>query len=337
MKFGSTDTMLFSGASSFIESVSVTNNWNMIGSITSEVNTESITTDGISVQSSYFGFSNSTGYTSATTLEPGKAYWVKTSGNGRLILTAASVPAFEKTRLSSDEKKGATISITSNTFENELTTIVVRDAGGRERRLFISTNDVERGATLNELPPPPPAGLFDVRFTSQKLVESFNDESAAWDYPIVVNNARYPLTVQVINAREKRSYSLRYSDEKNTKRKIGLTEGKVATVESEMMNIALVISGGVVEQLPTEFQLQQNYPNPFNPLTIISYDLPVSSYVTLKVYDLLGREVATLVDGIQYAGFKRQEWDATNYPSGMYFYKLEAGNFSQTKRLVLVK
>jgi hypothetical protein len=89
--------------------------------------------------------------------------------------------------------------------------------------------------------------------------------------------------------------------------------------------------------IPEQFELFQNYPNPFNPSTVISYQLPVNSIVTLKVYDLLGREVATLVDEYKPAGRYEVEFDAGNLASGSYFYKLQAGEFIETKKLILMK
>jgi hypothetical protein len=89
--------------------------------------------------------------------------------------------------------------------------------------------------------------------------------------------------------------------------------------------------------LPLIFSLDQNYPNPFNPSTIIRYSLPANSLVSLKVYDLLGQEVATLVDGVLDAGYRTATWNAANFPSGVYFYRLRAGDFVQTRKLAIIK
>jgi DNA-binding beta-propeller fold protein YncE len=90
-------------------------------------------------------------------------------------------------------------------------------------------------------------------------------------------------------------------------------------------------------QLPKTFSLSQNYPNPFNPTTTIRYALPSSANVKLVVYDLLGREIATLVNEEQSAGWKEVQWNATGFASGMYFYRLNAGGFVEVKKMLVVK
>jgi hypothetical protein len=88
---------------------------------------------------------------------------------------------------------------------------------------------------------------------------------------------------------------------------------------------------------PLEFALQQNYPNPFNPTTEIRYQIPDLSHVTLKVFDLLGREIVTLLDDVQEAGYKSVEFDASAIANGVYFYRLEAKNFISTRKLIVLK
>jgi glucuronoarabinoxylan endo-1,4-beta-xylanase len=88
---------------------------------------------------------------------------------------------------------------------------------------------------------------------------------------------------------------------------------------------------------PSSYSLEQNYPNPFNPSTSLSYQLPENSFVSLKVFDLLGREVATLVNQEQASGKYRVEFNAGNIPSGIYIYMLNAGNYKETKKMMLLK
>jgi hypothetical protein len=89
--------------------------------------------------------------------------------------------------------------------------------------------------------------------------------------------------------------------------------------------------------IPTIFELAQNYPNPFNPSTTIKYQLPISSKVTLKMYDVLGNEVITLLNEEKEAGAYEVIFNASNYSSGIYFYRLQAGSFVETKKMILLK
>jgi choice-of-anchor B domain-containing protein len=91
------------------------------------------------------------------------------------------------------------------------------------------------------------------------------------------------------------------------------------------------------QNTPKQFALKQNYPNPFNPVTKIEYSLPKNVYATIKVYDILGKEIATLVDKFERAGNHWVTYDAANLPSGVYFYTLKAGDYTETKRMTLVK
>lgn len=120
--------------------------------------------------------------------------------------------------------------------------------------------------------------------------------------------------------------------------------GKVMSVrEGEAPNVLVrynaVTSVEVKNELavPTSFSLCQNYPNPFNPSTVISYHVASVGKVSLKVFDLLGREVATLINEVKSAGTYTATFNAANMPSGVYFYRLQAGSFTETKRLVLLK
>ena len=95
--------------------------------------------------------------------------------------------------------------------------------------------------------------------------------------------------------------------------------------------------GGLTNGLPTTFDLAQNYPNPFNPQTTINYQLPKDVFVAIKIYDMLGREVAMLVNQAQKAGYYSIVWNASQVSSGIYFYKITAGDFSSIKKMVVLK
>jgi hypothetical protein len=104
--------------------------------------------------------------------------------------------------------------------------------------------------------------------------------------------------------------------------------------------IALVNPNTAVEnesEIPSEFKLLQSYPNPFNPSTRIRFSIPTTSFVTLKIFDLHGSEIATLVEEQMLAGNYTREWSAVNITSGVYFYRLQSGTFTETKKFVLLK
>jgi len=92
-----------------------------------------------------------------------------------------------------------------------------------------------------------------------------------------------------------------------------------------------------VEQVPTEFSLSQNFPNPFNPSTKIKYSVPQSSNVVIKVFDVLGNEIETLVNEEKTSGTYEVTWYAEQLPSGVYFYQLQAGEYIKTKKMLLLK
>jgi hypothetical protein len=112
-----------------------------------------------------------------------------------------------------------------------------------------------------------------------------------------------------------------------------LTNGVWRRPLSEMMTPVSTRTG----EPPREFSLRQNYPNPFNPTTYISYQLPINALVILKVYDVIGREVRTLVNERQPAGVHSVRFNASNLPSGVYFYRMRAGPVIQTKKSVVIK
>jgi photosystem II stability/assembly factor-like uncharacterized protein len=90
-------------------------------------------------------------------------------------------------------------------------------------------------------------------------------------------------------------------------------------------------------QIPIQFKLYQNYPNPFNPVTMINYQLPMINDVELSIYNLLGQKVATLVDERQQAGYHQIEWDASGFASGIYYYRIQAGEFYNVKKMLLLR
>jgi len=128
---------------------------------------------------------------------------------------------------------------------------------------------------------------------------------------------------------------------------VHVTDG-IDTVAADNAPFTVMIDGGYAMSvyleslLPDKFAIHQNYPNPFNPITTLRYDLPEQANVNIIIYDMLGRQVRTLLNQTQDAGYRSVIWDATNdygkpVSAGVYLYKIQAGEFVQTKKMVLLK
>ncbi len=153
---------------------------------------------------------------------------------------------------------------------------------------------------------------------------------AKWQYAYYPPepNPKPTLTVQVNSTVINDNINFSYLDTLHTPNHLAVAD---STVEigvnlSEMMG-----------KMPRAFFLSQNYPNPFNPITEIKYALPKDCWVRLEVYNILGQRVASLVDGEQKAGYKTVRWDARDTASGIYFYRLQASDFVQARKMVLIR
>ena len=151
--------------------------------------------------------------------------------------------------------------------------------------------------------------------------------------PIVINGVQNPF-VQISELEPQQHYYWRVKSIANG------TESYYSPVGNFTTNGLTAV--GDESELPKEFAISQNYPNPFNPTTMIKFQLPKEQFVTLKVYDLLGKEIRTLVEGNIQAGYHKVVWDATDnfgnkVTSGIYFYRITAGNNVVTKKMLLLK
>jgi len=123
-----------------------------------------------------------------------------------------------------------------------------------------------------------------------------------------------------------------------------ITENIIDVYERNFTNIPVSVNNNL-PNIISSFSLEQNYPNPFNPSTVIKYSIPQNTEysprrmlpTTLKVYDILGREVATLVNKQLKSGNYEVNFDASNLTSGVYFYRLQSGNFNESKKMILLK
>ncbi|MFH2048950.1 MAG: FlgD immunoglobulin-like domain containing protein [bacterium] len=127
----------------------------------------------------------------------------------------------------------------------------------------------------------------------------------------------------------------------NAKKLIGLESNKVNSVGSSVI-VTVTVTNIIEPLIPSEFSLSQNYPNPFNMSTTIEYGLPEQCQISITVYNILGQEVSTLVDGIRPAGLHQVQWDGTNshgntVATGVYIYRIETSTYIKTKKMLLVK
>lgn len=313
--------------------------WNMIGSISGTVPLASIAYDpdeSTVKGSNYFGFGPS-GYSTATSIEPGKGYWFKSKiAGGKIILqTTNNTP---KSKPQSDPLAN-------------LSTIKIRDARGSEQTLYFgSSAKLTVSPELYEMPPTPPQGMMDVRFASQRMVEVHPAApSAKTEFPIQIQSAVYPVTVSwdIKNADGVAYEIANIGGSKDANTKTMKSSGNVKIADPVQ---SLVIRAKATNSVtPSSYALEQNYPNPFNPTTELKYALPHDSHVRLTVFNVIGQEIATLVDEIQDAGFHEVTWNAHNVlngqvGSGVYFYRIDATNvsdtkdvFSQVRKMMLVK
>jgi hypothetical protein len=127
--------------------------------------------------------------------------------------------------------------------------------------------------------------------------------------------------------------------------RIGFTDDQyvISLTNSSLDNVNFYLESVLVPVktigtgIPDHYRLDQNFPNPFNPVTEIKFGIPAESFVKLIIYDVLGREVAEIVNENLKAGEYKVKWNAANYSSGIYFYKLQTSSYTQTRKLVLMK
>lgn len=306
LKFNAGDLVSFAGGPADYLPIKVAKGWNLIGVVNSNILTSAVTASaGTSILTPFYAYTGA--YVNVTTLTAGNAYWVKVSANGYLFLQGAG------------EYGGKEVASPLT----KLNSVTITDAAGNHQTLYFGQNFAD--ASKYEMPPVAPEGSFDARFSSGRMVESV-DAGKTGTFPVTLTSAVYPVTV---------SWEM----------KDGATGAVVANGASTVMtkNGSVKITSGDIalkfdgNAKPVEFALQQNYPNPFNPTTEIKYSLPQDAQVKLSVYNVLGQEVLNLVNGMQEAGYHSVQFNASNFPSGVYFYRIEAGQFNALKKMMLVK
>ncbi|QQS36631.1 MAG: FG-GAP repeat protein [Ignavibacteriales bacterium] len=292
--------------------ITVNTGWNMIGGYENFVPVNALTTTppGLIVPNTIYGWDGT--YFNAVNLEPGFGYWILLSGNGVI-------------NISSDVQQQK---IVASDYTEKFGSIIFSDASGKKFILYTIEGQANPDHYL--MPPLPPKGSFDIRYSTGRKAE---DIKAGYQV-IEFRSLEYPFTITA------EGVDLNLQDETGKIVNSNLRSGEKLTIHNDQITKLLVKENFI----PVEFSLKQNYPNPFNPTTTISYSIPYvetrhasSQHVTLTVYDVLGNEVITLVNENKPGGQYEVEFNAEGLSSGVYFYRLNAGSFSETKKLVLMK
>jgi hypothetical protein len=252
-----------------------------------------------------YGYSS--GYHVVDTLYPGYAYWVKLLCPAQIILPPCN-----------------TVGMAAKTIElinKNWGRIVITDNSGKSYTLYSAKG--EESFYDYELPPVPPAEIFDIRYGSGGFVEDLSSGI----HSINMQGIEHPLKVRV------EDMEIRLQDGSGNELNERLKSSEEITISNSAIS-KLLVSQNII---PDEYALEQNYPNPFNPSTIISWQSPVDSRQIIKIYDALGNEVATLVDEFKPAGRYDVEFNALSISSGVYFYTLQAGSFRNTKKMLILK
>ena len=285
--------------------------WNLISGISEIVDVASISDpSSIIVPGTVYGFTGA--YSNSLELAPGQGYWINAIADGEITISSG-VSAKQVSFVSKVEEANS-IAFSNGNYTTELYFGIAIPA---EEILSYS------------LPPTFPQMAFDVRFSSDMkyVLESGEIDILSQSETLIID---YDIK---IDAGDKMEWIL----SSETGNQFVLEGTGEITVPSEQ-KFAL----NRVPVIPETFTLHQNFPNPFNPITTLSYDLPKDSDVRLIIFDMLGNEVSRLVSTNQQAGFKSVQWDATDsmgrpVSAGVYLYHIQAGEFVQTKKMVLLK
>jgi hypothetical protein len=315
-----------SGGTLSLLTIPVTTGWNLIGSISSPVSVDAITTNPSDiVESNFFGYDG--GYVIADEIQPARGYWVKVHQNGNLILDESSISSKHNERTD---------------LLARLNQLIIKEKEGGSQTLYFGIDydgTMQPVAARYSLPPLPPSGIFDVRFEQDRLVALYSPrETDKILQPISIRTSSNVLTLYWnILQQSAAMYSL--VDAATGKEVASNMTGIGSTVieRTRIGKLHLVMHSSGKPEVPIDFALEQNYPNPFNPTTVIEYALPEETFVSLKVFDVVGQELFTLVAERQTAGYHTVVFDASSLPSGVYLCRMNVASALFVRKMLLLK
>ncbi|HYQ85681.1 MAG TPA: YCF48-related protein [Bacteroidota bacterium] len=329
LKVPSAESVWIAGIPFNRDTVELRPDWNMVGCISDSVSVGSVTTIPAGIIASHF-FAYNRGYATVNMLTPGKGYWLKSSQSGKLVLEHTS----------SVSAKSETAERLDGPALESMSSMTIADRQGHQQTLYFGIGDLNSSLVQGRaLPPLPPAGGFDARFQGDRDLVLFSARERSASARILLQTAGSPMTLSWYLRNEVGiRYVLSDRNSANLFLLVRADSGTITLPNSDSRSLLLsVTSSSDPSGFPTEFALFQNMPNPFNPTTRIRLSLPRAAFVSLKVFDLLGREVATLISAMRQPGVYEAEWNASNVPTGVYLYRLVAGDFSDVKKMLIVR
>jgi hypothetical protein len=284
-------------------SVSLVTDWNLISGPSDAVSFDNIDDpDGLIIPGTVYGFGN--GYELTETLNPGFGYWVRSTGDGSVNIGAA--------------RSGKTTTPFAGKLDNA-NIISFNDA-----ELYFGVDIPEENKLSFRLPPKPPAGSFDIRFTGDwKAVTDFGT------IEIMNNSGMIHLHYEI---KDQNTWSL---INPNTGEEIILVDSGELQIDGNPHEFNL--SRKSKEDVPNVFTLNPAFPNPFNPSTQISYFVPKESMIDISVYDISGRLIETLVNELKNYGPHSIMWNASSQASGVYFVRIKTDGFTNAQKVILTK
>jgi len=318
------DSLRFDPSARLSDSIPVVPGWNLIGALSAPIPVNRVRTMPEDLPLGFF-FGYEDGYTAVDTINPGGGYWVHSETAGTIFLDAAAPAGVTRTSSRAD-------------YEGPLagfTALRIEDADSRTTDLYLSTGETP-DLSRYILPPRPPEGVFDARLTSGGSVGEIRPGSVS-EFHVMISSARFPLRIRLAG---KTSVSLSvFAGGKVMPLRpgygISIPDRNSLGETGERGRYLLTLVSPGIHGVPAEYSLGQNYPNPFNPSTTIGYSLPVPSRVRMAVYDILGREIKLLVDGIAGEGHHSTTWDAGSVAAGVYFCRMEAVGVDEPDRSFL--
>lgn len=293
--------------------------WNTIGALSTPVSTEVVNLIPVgasapTIEGDIYQYVTDRGYQAVSELAPGIGYWMKIRGQ-----------AFLQIRATSQGKSGVNFSAVRDAVTSNSTQVTVRDNSNKNTNLYIAEQGTVAARNVFELPPVPPYELFDVRFSNQSYVE----EAAS---PVInLQGVTFPMTVTVNNSA--RNYTVVNAVTGTVLGRINANvNNSIEITDARTPSIRLMSEDAVAGGLSVNVT-----PNPVTSMGLVNFTVPAAGHVTVKLYTMVGEEVATIIDEAKLAGMFSVDLNGTALVPGRYIVKLVNGNNIVTNTVTIVR